>query len=342
MNKHNDPAEGGRWFRLRSAVGPTLAGLVGGATLGLVALPNMAPLCRNMAATYAGYPSLERPWPAASFDVPGWLEVLAIGIGLAGPVAVGALAVWLARPRDIWGDFSAGLSAATAATLSAFAAGIGWPALLALVVVPSIPDLTLLGESPPAGKAQPLAQHYPDLRQVEPGKRGSQLTAKVVTDQSAGGLRGIWVGLLLSAVTAGSAALAGAMTAGYLRRRGDRLSSAIAPYLEVTIPLTATIALAAAVLLTPAWSVLIGDNPLDVGWPALAGLVAVSALMIAGVLGRWPWPVRLCLALTLLTGILQARHDGVPWFLPVAAMALAAFMLVRQFRGKLLARFSFE
>src|SRR5947209_15837114 len=104
------------WSRLGTTFGPTLAGLAGGGLAGFLALPAVAPLCRNVAATYALYPSLPRPWLATDLTLPGWLAAAALLIGLAGPVAMGAVAVWLARPRDVWADLSAGMTAALAAT----------------------------------------------------------------------------------------------------------------------------------------------------------------------------------------------------------------------------------
>src|SRR5690242_18727536 len=109
----------GLWARLRTTCGPTLAGLAGGAVLGLAGLSSLAPLCRNLAATYDRYPSLARPWLAADLALPGWLQLAALLVGLAGPIAMGAIAVWLNRPRDAWADLSAGLTTALAATLTA-------------------------------------------------------------------------------------------------------------------------------------------------------------------------------------------------------------------------------
>src|SRR5258707_15832181 len=79
-----------RWSRLGTAVGPTAAGLIGGSLTGLLAIPSFVPLCRNMAATYDQYPSLARPWLAADVQVPGLLQVLAIIVGVLGPMATGA------------------------------------------------------------------------------------------------------------------------------------------------------------------------------------------------------------------------------------------------------------
>src|SRR5436190_835423 len=90
-----------RWSRLRLTFGPTVAGLLGGALTGLLAIPAMAPLCRNVVTTYAKFPSLSHP-AALELNVPGWVSLGALLIGLAAPIAVGALVVWLVRPRDAW------------------------------------------------------------------------------------------------------------------------------------------------------------------------------------------------------------------------------------------------
>ncbi len=324
-NRNREP---NRWTKLRATFGPALAGLIGGSLLGLVALPQMAPLCRNMAATYLEYPSLQRPWPASNFEIPVLLNLLLILIGLAGPIAIGAAAVSLARTRDIWADLSAGLSAALAGTISAFVAGIGWPIMLAMVVVPSISDLTLLsGANPPAHGVTSIGKQYPDLQHVGPEKQGQLLMPKIVSDQSSGSAQAVWIGMLLSGLTVGLLAMLGALAAGHLGRRGDNWRMSIAPYLEMTVPATVTAAMVAAAILTPAWSVLIGDNPLAVAWPSLLGLVACAALLVIGAVQRWPWLVRLCVGLTWLSILIQARQDGVPWHIPVISMMIAGGLL---------------
>jgi hypothetical protein len=243
-------------------------------------------------------------------------------LGLAGLVSIGAVAVWLARARDIWADVSAGLSAALAATISAFAFGVGWPIVLATVVVPSIADLTLLSEP-----KQSISEQYPDLRQVEPERRERLLMPKIVSDQSSGSAQAVIVGVLLSGLTAGFLAMSGALAAGYLRRRGEDWRMNIAPYLELTVPATVTAAVVASAILTPAWSVLLGENPLAVGWASLMGLAACATLLVMGAIQRWPWLVRLCVGLTWLSILVQARHDGVPWHLPVIAMFMAGGLM---------------
>jgi hypothetical protein len=330
--------EVGTWSRLRAALGPTLVGLAGGALLGLAALPSLAPLCRSMATTYDRYPSMDRPWLATEVDLPGWLQVVAVLVGLAGPVALGAVTVWLSRPRDAWADLSAGLTTALAATLAAFVSCVGWPVVLALVVVPSIADLTLLGEvaeqPTPADAAAPLLERYPDLDQTEPKQRGGVFTAKVVSDQVAGSMHAVWVGVLLAALSAGSLALSGSLAAGYLWRRGDSLRLAALPYLEITVPLTVTLSLVVVKALTPVWSTLLGDNPYAAGAVSLAGLASVAVLMIAGVVRRWPWLLRVCLALTWLMLLVAAWPGSRLWLPAMLAAGLTGILLGLRFLGR--------
>jgi hypothetical protein len=279
-----------------------------------------------MAATYDQYPSLARPWLAADFQVPSPLCVIAVIVGVIGPMATGAAAVWLARTRDAWADLSAGVSAAVAATLSAFAAGIGWPVVLALVVVPSIADLTTLSE-PQASEA--AAQRYPDLSQVEPVKRSERLMPKIVADQIAGGANAVWVGLLIAGLTAGSHTLVGSFAAGYLRRRGETVRSGVLPYVELTLPPTLALALVASTVLTPAWQVIIGKNPFAIGWTSLFALATGAALIVVAVVYQWPGWLRLCLGLTWYLVLIQAKSTMIPWALPVIAAALTGVLVAR-------------
>jgi hypothetical protein len=318
--------------RLRTTFGPTLAGLAGGALMGLAALVTMTPLCRNMAATYDRFPGLSRPWLASEVTLPGWLEVVFVLIGMAAPVAMGAAAVWLARPRDTWADLSAGLTTALAGTLMAFVSALGSAVVLALVVVPSISDLTLMGEAasgPAPGRPAPsLVQSYPDLEQVEPAQRGGAFMAKIVSDQVAGSITSVWLGMLLTAVVVGPLALGGTLAAGYLWRRGGSARGAVLPYLEITLPVAATLALVG-------WTALVSvpDNRMTSGL-ALAGLAGVTALMVTGVVRRWPWLLRLCLALNGLMLLCAARPGSSMWLPGLLTTALVVVLLVvRSFRG---------
>ncbi len=328
------------WQKLRVTFGPVAAGLLGGSLSGLAALESLEPLCRNVALTYADYPSLDPPLIATGPELPGWLSLLALIVGLAAPVATGALAVWLVKSRDVWADLSAGLTTALACTLAAFVTCIGWPVVLALVVVPSISDLTLLGDSvrvptpaAPGLKAdhpsQKLAAQYPDLERVEPNERGQKLMPKIVSDQVAGGAHSIWAGMLVSLLTAGSLALCGTIAAGYLMRRAGGFSRSIVPYLEITLPLTTAIALVMAVALTPVWTALLGENPFGSELLSVASVVVVSVLMVTGAIRRWPWLPRAGLAITWIILMAQPGHGAWHWLLPLLSFALSGVLIVR-------------
>src|SRR5262249_45785818 len=157
------------------------------------------------------------------------------------------------------------------------------------------------------------------------GRRGGVFMAKVVSDQIVGSAQAAWVGMLVSALTAGALALSGTLAAGHLRRRGDSLRQAAPPYPEITAPLACALARAAAALLGPVWSALLGGNPFGPNLLPLLGLGALTALMVVGVVRRWPWLLRLCMALTWLK-LLVAVRPGADAGLPtLAAVGLTAF-----------------
>src|SRR5262249_38128536 len=145
-------------------------------------------LLKNCATTYAKFPSLTPPWLAGDFSVPPALLLPLLLLGWAAPFAMGLCTAWLVQARDGWGDLSAGGTPALAASLSSYAALFGWMVVTATVIVPSIADLTLLGEAakaPPALAGQPaphpadiLVERYPDLREAAPDERGGLVFAK--------------------------------------------------------------------------------------------------------------------------------------------------------------------
>src|SRR5262245_57782030 len=91
--------------KLRATFGPALAGLAGGALAGLASLPGAASLGRSVALTYSQLPGLGPP-ALAALDPPGWALAACALAGLLAPVGTGALAAWLAAPRDAWEDLS--------------------------------------------------------------------------------------------------------------------------------------------------------------------------------------------------------------------------------------------
>src|SRR5262249_10637602 len=157
----------------------------------------------------------------------------------------------------------------------------GLPVVLALVVVPGLSDLTLVCDSvrtPAAGKvaahpSEPLAHRYPDLQAVEPDRRGSQVMPQIGSDQVGGSAHAVWAGMLMAVLTAGTLTLSGTLAAGYLLRRRQAV---LVPYLEITLSVTATLALAGGTVLTAVWSALLGSNPFVAEVLPLAGLAGVT------------------------------------------------------------------
>src|SRR5439155_19100074 len=121
----------------------------------------------------------------------------------------------------------------------------------------------------------------------------------------------------------------GTMAAGYLRRRGDTIINAMVPYLEITLPLSATIAVGSMTLLSPVWDVLVGDNPFSVRVLSLIGLIAISAVLIVGAIRHWPWWLRVCLGLTWFLVLAQSKESMIPWPLPLVAAILTGFLVGR-------------
>jgi hypothetical protein len=201
--------------------------------------------------------------------------------------------------------------------------------------VPSIADLTLMGDSirapiagvstePPVHPSQRLVERYPELAQVPADERGGVFMAKIVAGQVAGSAQAVWIGMLLALLTAGSLALGGTLAAGYLWRRGDGFRGALLPYLEMTLPPTVTL------VLFSSWCGISASFATPINGMLLTAMICVSAIMIAGVLWRWPWMLRLSLAFTYIVLLAQSKEDSsMPWVLTVATLALTAHMLVR-------------
>src|SRR5262249_21349830 len=141
----------------------------------------------------------------------------------------------------------AGVTAALAATLSAFASCIGWAFVLAFVVVPSISDLTLACDSPRRGAG--VGQRYPDLGGGEAPKRGGACLGESVSDQVDGSAKAARWGIVASLLTMGTLAFSGTLAAGALRRRNEGLRRCVLPYLELVVPATASLACAVSLLL---------------------------------------------------------------------------------------------
>src|SRR5205807_822775 len=94
----DDPS--GFWWRFRLTFGPALVGLVGGSLTIGIAWSAMAPLLRNVANTYAKYPSVEPPWLARDISLPGAILIPLLILGVAAPFSMGLVTAWLVRSKD--------------------------------------------------------------------------------------------------------------------------------------------------------------------------------------------------------------------------------------------------
>src|SRR5438445_7265180 len=137
MTTGNTP---GFWWRFRLTFGPALVGLLGGGLTIGIALSALAPLLKNVANTYAKYPSLQPPWLARDVQLPHVILIPLAILGVVAPLGMGLATAWLVRSKDRWGDVSAGLTTALTSSLAAYVVGIGWAVTMATVVVPSISD----------------------------------------------------------------------------------------------------------------------------------------------------------------------------------------------------------
>lgn len=303
------PRAGKAWVLL----GPLLAGVVGGVGVALPAFAALSDLGRNIAATYAQFPQLSPP-ALAALQLPRWITPAAFVLGAALALAAGPLVDRFVRGRDAWDDAQAGITAGLGATLTALVVGLGPVVVLALSVVPSIADLTLLG-SP----TELPAARYADLKETDPTRQGGTLMAKVVSDQIDGTFRGVGAAVLLALLAAGAVTLIGTLAAGYLRRRGWAFRACVLPYLELTaLPAVTATLLGSASLMRGA------DVPVALGAAAVLALTSVVA-----VTGGWPVVLRVCVVLTWGVLVGGAADVGPAW-LGVVAVVLTAALVVRQ------------
>jgi hypothetical protein len=326
--------------RIRTVFGPLLVGLIGGGAVGGAALLSFLVLLRNCAATYAHFPSLPSPLLAVDATLPNWLVGLLAVLGIALPFTMGLATIWLVRPADFWADVSAGLTTALASTLSSLAAGIGWGAVLAMAVVPSIADLTWLGNATrtPAGvegqAAHPsgsLVEHYPDLADQPADERGGRFMAKIVADQVLGSAWGVWLGLVLALSTCGALGFCSTLAAGYLWRRGGSVRAVVLPYLELTVSTSLLIGLLFREYTFNA-GLVAGAAKMQIA--LLLWLAWLTVVIVLAVVQRWRWTVRLALAITWGVVFWQSAGYWVPWYLAGAAYLGSGILLIQHWLGR--------
>jgi hypothetical protein len=282
-------------------------------------------MCRNSADTYAKFPSLTAPPLAVSIELPGVVRLVGLILACGGLLAVGPLAVALVRPRDWWGDLSAGLTAGLVAACTIYLIGIGWAATLATTVVPCISDLTFV--TAPDTTPAKLAERYPDLESIEPEKRGPIMMAKIISDQVSGGAVGIWSGAVLSLLTAGLFGVWGTMAVGYLRRRGDQPRQAVWSYLGMTVPTASTLGAFVA------WALSAVPENLTVAsmrptFLSLLLLVIVSGINLIDAIQRRHIVRRSAVIGCWFVILAQILAPKLPWLLTLTAILLTSGLVV--------------
>jgi hypothetical protein len=326
--------------RIRTIFGPLLVGLIGGSLVSGAALSSLVVLLRNCAASYAHFPSVPSPVLAVDLALPNGLIVTLALLGITLPFAMGLVTVWLVRPVDFWADVSAGLTTALASTLSSLAAGIGWAAILAMTVVPSIADFTWFSDATrlPAGvegqRAHPsesLVKHYPDLADQPAAQRGERFMAKIVADQVVGSAWGVWLGLGIALSTCGALGFCSTLAAGYLWRRGGSTRAIVLPYLELTVSSSLLIGLVIREITFKVGLVL---GPAMMQWPVLLWLTCLTVLVALGVVQRWRWTIRLALAITWAVVFWQAVGHNIPWYQAGMAHLACGVLLAQHWLGR--------
>jgi eukaryotic-like serine/threonine-protein kinase len=96
---------------------------------------------------------------------------------------------------------------------------------------------------------------------------------------------GIWLGMAGALLVVASLCIIETLAAGMLLRRHGRISAAIGPYIEIALPLMLAVVFSSSVLFRLA-TVGLGER----AWHLY--MIPVLLPAIAGVLRRWPWPVR--------------------------------------------------
>ncbi len=324
----------GFWPRFRTAFAPALVGLVGGALSAGIGYVSMVAILKACSATYAKFPSLPTPWLMADFTPPVALAVPLFLLALAAPFAMGMATARLVRPKDRWEAVSAGLTTATTASATAYVLWIGWATTLATVIVPSISDFTVFAQStrtPTEATANPsdvLTEPYPDLKAIPANERGDLFFPKIVSDQVVGSAYGIWYGVILSIAAVGVPGLCGTLAATRLLGRSGRCSRFFS-YIELTVATSVPIGLLVFAVVPTGYQLV-----LPMVWIRYAAIVVMSAVVVAGALNRWNWPIRLVAAFAwalVLLGVGIGEHRyGATACAAYAVYAGLAFLLLQK------------
>ena len=313
------------WSRFRVTFGPALVGLIGGALTVGIAWVLMIQVFKNIAGVYAKYPSLDAPWPARDFTLPYAVLVPLVVLAVAAPFIIGLVTARLVRPKGQWEAVSAGLTTAATASAAAYVLWIGWVVTIAMVIVPSISDMTRLGNSSriPAGTvAHPsdvLTEPYPELKATPADDRGGLFTNKIESDQVVGSVYGVWFGVILSMAAIGQPAFCGTLAGAWLLRRGGSRWSNLVSYFELTV--ATAVPLGVLVYQFVRVGFMFGQ---PFNWLRCAALAMVSAAVVTGVMSRWSWPIRLVTAFAWAMILVGVGIDG-PDARPISYAAYAVY-----------------
>lgn len=235
--------------RIRTAFGPLIVGVIGGAVIGSAILTDS--IWTGVAHTEQHFPRYVRPTVTDDFT----MNVLGFILRYITPLVIGLVTAWFVRTRDRIEDISAGTTAGLTAAFVAFIGVIGWQATIAHTVVPSLPELTILANAAnpidvskldPSSSLIPektptLAETYPGIEAASPRERANALVAKFTADQVRGTRRGFLTGGLLALISVGCVCLLGTMSGGWLRRQPISSVAIVGLYAEMMIPATMTI-----------------------------------------------------------------------------------------------------
>jgi hypothetical protein len=299
------------WWWLRKNL-RSVAGVIGlGVVLGIAnSLPRLLAQVFNptigSAYAYGPFPSLDPLWPlsmgprvspdaALDFRTPVVFWFIFVVL-LVFQLAFGLLIILAVRPRDSWGDISAGGTAAIAAALTSFFV-FGGPTSTWRYEEKAVQrDVNLLarGLTTRENPQEVLMAKYPDLRAMPEDKRAEAVANKINYDLLGGSFQGIWQGLLAALAFSFPAGVCQAAVAGHLLRRGERLYVSV--YFEMAV-------------LALFWSGCLAffpDNPrlfLDMRWRGSLLLVLSTAWVALGLLSVfrgwrwwWRWPMHIAFA----------------------------------------------
>ena len=297
------------WLRKNLSVSlwPVAIGLVCGG-LGAVAAStaSMSNLFNNMATSYARFSSLKPPLMVFRMEpLPEWLTWILMGEAILMVALMGLLTAWRVRPRDRWADAGSGLATGLVAGGAVFTFGFGAAVIVALSVVVSLQDATLLyqgyqtKEPPPIVEPQEkprehpqdeLLKRYPELAAFPEHKRASYLYEKIVSDLVNGIMVGIWVALLISFGTYGTMGVYQTLVAGTLLRRRGSVLAVCGSYLEATV-------FTSVFILELGFVVASKGEAIDREWRWLLGVGSLGLLLFTnvGVLLGWRWYLRFAL-----------------------------------------------